>query len=354
MARKSRIWLWLAWAGCLSALAAERTLDLTTVKPNELPKGWRSALAGQGKPGDWQVLSDEVPATFAPLTAQGPSTARVPVLAQVSPDPTDERFPLLILDDEVYGDFRLAVKLKTVSGVVEQMAGVAFRLQDERNFYVARLSSRGNNFRFYRVHDGRRDPPLGPEVPLPSGVWHELSVQCEGNRIRLRLDGQELIPELTDNSYAAGKIALWTKSDAVSYFRDLHITYTPREPLAKALVRDAHQRYPRLLSLRIVAATPSPATDLRVIASTDPRELRQPGNAYDRLCVASNQAYAGKADRKAIVTLPLHDRNGEAIAAVRVELHRHAGETDQSAVARALPIVRLMEDRVRSLRELTE
>jgi hypothetical protein len=259
----------------------------------------------------------------------------------------------LILDDEMYGDFNLTVQVKTVSGAVERMAGIAFRLQDEKNFYVVRLSSLGNNFRFYRVRDGNRDNPIGPDVPVPSGVWHELAIDCQGNRIRLRLDGREPIPELTDNSFAEGKIALWTKSDSVSQFRDLRITYTPREPLARALVREALQRYPRLLGLKIFSTT-SRQPGLHVVASNNEKDLGQPGSRYETACIASNTVYTGKTPGKTIVTLPLHDRNGDPIAAVRVELRSFAGQTDQNAAGRAAPVVKLMEGRARSLQELTE
>ena len=48
-------------------------------------------------------------------------------------------------------------------------------------------------FRFYKVLNGERGPLVGPTVPVPSGVWHELTVECKGNAIRCLLDGKELI-----------------------------------------------------------------------------------------------------------------------------------------------------------------
>jgi len=341
----------LAWAG--SGLAAEKTFDLTAATPNEAPPGFRSALYGAGQPGEWKVLLDDVPVTFAPLTREAASTRKVPVIAQLSRDPTDERFPMLIYDDEVFRDFKLSVRFKTVGGAVEQMAGVAFRLQDERNYYVVRASTLGRTFRFYRVYNGVRDRPIGPEIEVTGGVWHELVVECKGNRVRLQLDGQEPIPEITDPTFAEGKIALWTKSDSVSYFSDLRLEYTPREPLAKGLVRDALARYPRLLGLRIVSTT-SRRPDLHVVASSRPAEEGLPGNPYERQCIDDNTVLYGKGNRRAIVTMPLHDRNGDPVAAVRIELETFFGQTEQNAIARALPILKLMQPRVTSLKDLTE
>ena len=115
------------------------------------------------------------------------------MLAQLAQDPADEHFPLLIYEGETIGDFTLTTRFKTVKGVVEQMAGIAFRIQNETNYYVVRASSLGNTFRFYKVLNGQRGPLVGPEVPIPSGVWHELTVECKGNAIRCLLNGKELI-----------------------------------------------------------------------------------------------------------------------------------------------------------------
>ena len=52
--------------------------------------------------------------------------------------------------------------------------------------------------------------------------------------------------------------------------------------------------------------------------------------------------------------MPLHDRNGETVAAVRILLKSFKGQTEQNAVARVLPIIKEMEVRVRSGKELIE
>jgi len=50
----------------------------------------------------------------------------------------------------------------------------------------------------------------------------------------------------------------------------------------------------------------------------------------------------------------LHDRNGEAVAAVRIVLQPFPGQTEQAALARATPIVKEMERRVRSAKDLVQ
>jgi hypothetical protein len=340
---------WLVWP----LLAAERSFDFSHATPNEAPKGFRSVIAGKGDPGDWRVVFEEVPSLMPSITGQAPKTAKEGVLAQLSKDGTDEHFPLLIFDEETYGDFTFTARFKTVSGEKEQMAGLAFRIQDEKNFYVVRASALGNTFKFYKVVNGERSAPIGPEVEVTKNVWHEISVECKGNRIRCQLDGKELIPMLTDYSFNAGKIGFWTKSDSVSYFCDARLTYTPRESLAKVLIRDQMKKYPRLLGLKIFAATGT-NTVPSIVASDKSEELGLAGGKVERTVISSNQIYYGKIKGDAVVTYPLHDRNGDAVAAVRVVMQSFKGQTEENAVTRAMPIVKGMEWRVRSKAELIE
>ena len=242
--RKQCLWLGLALA--LPAVGAELTFDFGGFATDKSPPGFRSTLAGTGKPGEWKIILDEVPPLLAPLTAKAPVVTRRAVLAQLSQDPADERFPLLIFDGDVFSDFTLTTRFKLAGGGLEQMAGIAFRLRDEKNFYVVRASGLGRNIRFYKVVDGVRSPPIGPELEIPKGVWHELKIECKGNTIRCWLNGNDAIPPLTDNTFSNGKIGFWTKSDAVSYFADTKIVYTPREITAKVIVRDAVKKYGHL------------------------------------------------------------------------------------------------------------
>jgi hypothetical protein len=54
----------------------------------------------------------------------------------------------------------------------------------------------------------------------------------------------------------------------------------------------------------------------------------------------------------ALVTMPLRDRNGETVGAVRLSMTTFLGQTERNALARALPIVKSMEARIISAKEL--
>ena len=343
----------LLWLVPLAALAAERRFDFSDASEDQTPPGFRSAVTGKGKPGEWKIVLDDVPSQMPAISPRAASIAKRPVLAQLSQDPTDEHFPLFIFQGETYDDFTLTTRLKMVKGVAEQMAGIAFRVQDETNYYVVRASALGNTFRFYKVVNGQRGPLIGPEVPVQAGVWHDLKIECKGNQIRCLFDGKELIPMLTDNSFARGKIAFWTKSDSVSYFTDTRITYTPREPPAQALVREALKNYPRLLGLEMYVLSPD-GHQTRLIASKDPKAIGSNGGHAEQDVIARGVIYYGKGKSSVVVTMPLHDRNGDTVAAARVIMRTFPGQTEQNALARALPIVKEMEQRITSLHALLE
>ena len=330
---------WLLAALTFSAHGAERIFDFS-----DFPAGFRSTVAGNGPAGDWKVVMDEVPPQLAPLTDKAPVVTKRAVLAQLSQDMTDERFPLLIFEGESFMDFTLTTRFKMVSGVAEQMAGVAFRIQDEKNFYVVRASARSNNFRFYKVANGERGNLIGPEIKVPQGVWHDLTVECKGNQIRCQLNGKEVIPPLTDSTFPGGKIGFWTKSDSVSYFTEAKIVYTAREPLAQVLVRDALKKYPRLLGLKIYAMRGTPPK-LQVVGSNDEKEIGQPGARAEQDVLDRGTMYYAKGKGTVAVTMPLRDRNGDAVAAVRVTMQSFPGQTEQNAIIRAAPIVKQMQGR---------
>jgi hypothetical protein len=341
----------ILWAA--AALAAERKFDFSEVPEGQTPPGFRSTVTGQGKPGEWKVILAESASAIPPRTAQAAAVSKQAVLAQLAQDPTDEHFPLLIFEDEVFGDFTLTTRFKTVSGIKEQMAGLAFRIQNETNYYVVRASSLGNTFRFYKVVNGQRSAPIGPEAIIPSGMWHDLSVECKGNEIRCLLNGKELIPLLTDNSFAKGKIGFWTKSDSVSYFTDAKIIYTRREMPAQTLVRQVHKDYPRLLGLKVYV--PDAATNTtHVIASLSEGDFGQPGTKSERAVIGNGEFYYGREKDSVSVIAPLRDRNGDPIAAVRVIMKPFPGQTEQSVMVRAMPVIKHMQAHVQSMQDLVE
>jgi hypothetical protein len=352
--RKSFFGLCLALA--VSASGAEIKINFSDLTAGQSPTNFHNALAGGGQPGDWKIVTDESPSAFAPLTpqaAQSSLAVKRPVLAQTSDDPTDERFPMFIYDGQTFKDFRLVTAFKIVGGVAEQMAGVVFRFQNASNFYVVRANALNRNLHFYKVVDGVRSDPIGPPLDIATNTWHTLAVQCLGDQITCWLDDKPAMPTLNDSSFSAGKIGFWTKSDAVSYFGDTTIDYTPLVPAAQALVRDILKKYPRIVGLRIY--TPDEKGQMRILASKNETEIGRPGTDAEKDTLMNSTVSIGHSKGTVLVDVPLNDRNGEAIAAVRVQLKSHSlGETQDMMLLRAHVIVEEMQKSVLSKQDLME
>ena len=181
-------------------------------KADQIPARFHGALTGQGAKAEWVVKED----------ASAPSSPNI--LAQVSSDRTDYRFPLAIADDGSFQDLELSAKFKAMSGQIDRAAGLVFRLRDANNYYIVRANALENNYRLYRVVNGRREQIAGANVQVSSGEWHELSIVCSGNSIACYFDGEKKI-ETTDDTFSeAGKVGLWTKADSVTFFDDVKVT----------------------------------------------------------------------------------------------------------------------------------
>ena len=312
--------------------------------------GWRAAVIGSGRPAEWRVLMEDVPPLLAPLTDRAPVVTRRPVLSQVVADTTEDRFPVLVCEKETFGDFTFTTRFKLAGGTNDQMAGVIFRMQDEKNFYVIRASGLGGNLRFYKVVNGDRILMPAQAMEFPAGKWRELSVECKGNQIRCLIDGADAMPPVADTTFASGRLGFLTKSDSATYFADSKITYQPHVPLTTVLVEESLKKYPRLHGLRIV--TLDDAGKPRVAASKNAAEVGTEGTATDRKTIADGTVYHGRSKGEVTVVMPLRDKNGDPMAAVRVVMESFAGETQDTALGRAMPIVKEMQARVMTLQDL--
>jgi hypothetical protein len=342
-----------ALCSALPCPAAERIFNFTDVPLDQAPPDFRSSVAGVGKPGTWKVVTDDIAPLFAPLTAKGPSTTRRPVLAQLGGEARTGNFPMLTFEPDTFDDFKFATRFKIVGGIGAQVAGIVFRVQNESNYYALVADTVGQHFLFFKVIDGLHGNNIGPKIEIQKDAWHEMSVECIGNQIQCRLDGKDLIPALSDNSFGRGKIGFFTMADSAAHFTDAAITYTPREVLAQRLVRNAVTEYPRLVGLRIFAPR-SGKNALSVIASKDPLDLGTPAGTNELDVINRGISYYGKDKGTVTITAPLRDRNGDPIAAVQVVLKSFPGETRDAAMVRSQTILHGMQQDVASLEELVQ
>jgi hypothetical protein len=160
------------------------------------------------------------------------------------------------------------------------------------------------------------------------------------------------MPTLHDNSFATGKIGFRTKSDAVGYFGDTTISYTPRVPKAQEIVQGILKEQPRILGLRLYTLDDQGRP--HVIASKLEKEIGQPGSDAEKAAITDGKVYFGRGKGTVAVTLPLRDRNGNPMAAVRVQLKSFFGETQDTALTRATMIVKTIQAQITSKEELIQ
>jgi hypothetical protein len=205
MVRKTVIAIMLALGLLACPPAKAQHISFTDTPAGSLPKDFTTALTGQGKAGEWAIVDD--------TSAEGGRA-----LAQLNADQTDYRFPLAIYMPTVESDVEVSAHFKPVSGKVDQAGGIALRLIDRNNYYLARANALEDNVHFYRVVGGRRQELAGANTKVAGGVWHTLTLRAQGNRFSISLDGKPLFTHTDKTFNSPGKVALWTKADSVTRF----------------------------------------------------------------------------------------------------------------------------------------
>lgn len=172
------------------------------------PVGFEFATTRKTPSGRWEVAQD----------------AENTVLAQFDRDKTEGRFTMAVVKDSSFKDLKLSVRVKPISGEIDQTGGLVWRYTDADNYYIARSNVLEKNVRLYRVINGNRIKFAGKEeVNLKANDWHILSIEHKGTLISVSLNGTRLF-EAKDEAFPdTGKIGVWTKADSVTYFDDLTV-----------------------------------------------------------------------------------------------------------------------------------
>jgi len=163
-----------------------------------------------GDVGDWKVAADETAPSKPNVLAQTAKNAR-------------RVYNVALAAKTRLADVDLSVRLRAVSGRIDQGGGLVWRAGDARNYYICRWNPLEDNYRFYKVVDGRRTQLVSAELKARPG-WHTLRAVMTGGKVECYFDGRKYL-ETTDETFkGAGKIGLWTKADAVTHFDDLTVS----------------------------------------------------------------------------------------------------------------------------------
>jgi hypothetical protein len=195
----------------VAASAQNATYSFDADAVDKPPSGFTSYATGGGPEGKWIVKEMK----------GAPSGSHV--VEQTDANPTDVRFPVLIADKGEYSDLDVSMKGKALSGKVDQGMGLVFRFRDPKSYYIVRANALENNFRLYKMVNGKRLQFAGANVKVSSNEWHTLRAVVKGDHIICYFDGKQLI-DARDKTYTTGKVGLWTKADSVIAFDDLTVS----------------------------------------------------------------------------------------------------------------------------------
>jgi hypothetical protein len=200
-------------AGVLAAEEKPRAFTFSKGDIGKVPSDWKAEQTGKGDASVWKVLEDKT----------APSKSGY-ALAQTATSP-NATFNLCVATDTNYLDVDLAVSFKANEGKNDQGGGLVWRYQDANNYYLSRMNPLEDNFRVYKVVDGKRSREFqNAEVRVPAGEWHILRVKMIGDHIECFLDAKKHL-DVKDGTFTKpGKIGLWTKADARTSFDLLTVT----------------------------------------------------------------------------------------------------------------------------------
>ncbi len=188
--------------------------DFDTYVAGKLPEGWSEYYTGSGGT-EWKVIDDN----------------GNKVLAQLYSDNPNNHFNVVVNNEISAKDMVLSVRIKGVTGNHDQGGGFVWRFIDKNNYYVVRENPEEDNMVLYKMENGKRsDLPLvgkgrtyGVDVPKIGNTWHSIKLIVKGDLFTIFMDDKELFQVQDDTFTEAGKVGLWTKADAVTYFDDFVI-----------------------------------------------------------------------------------------------------------------------------------
>jgi hypothetical protein len=196
------------------------TINFDKLKPETFPPFWTATATGSTQVSHWDVRRD----TTAP--------SRPNVLAE-EPGGGNSGFSLAVFDKVVCRDGDLSVKFKIAANLrTAKTAGIVWRFQDPRNYYLLTFSVDERNIALFHVQNGQLHPiPIlhgrrgdtGVSHDLRTSQWYEAKVIFRGNNFHVLFGNRQLFDAWDDSLPAAGKTGLWTREGTAASFDDFRI-----------------------------------------------------------------------------------------------------------------------------------
>jgi hypothetical protein len=187
----------------------------------------------------WNFQSDpagSVPAGFVPGTRNSESgrwqvaeDPKAPTRRVLQRQAADEQDQAIFLDGLEAASLDLTVRVQLAAADDRQGAGVVFRATDERNYYLIWVNPKEKLLRLDRVINGEtthlQDLNLDSAEP---GKWHTLRLLIHGPLMEAIFNNRQFLSGREEKwefgTYKKGKIGLWARGAAPTYFDTVRIT----------------------------------------------------------------------------------------------------------------------------------
>jgi hypothetical protein len=185
-----------------------KQFDFENYKIDNFSSDWSMNFTGKkGEKCHWNIIDDSGNKVIAQLTKKNPGY----------------HFNVIANNNINYKDVEISVKFKGIEGEEDQGGGPVWRYIDENNYYIARANPLEDNYRLYKVVDGNRKELKSANIEIKTNQWYNIKIIMKGDNIKCYFN-DKLELETKDKTFTkAGKIGLWTKADAVTYFDNLKV-----------------------------------------------------------------------------------------------------------------------------------
>jgi len=131
-------------------------------------------------------------------------------------------FPLAIAKGSEMEDGKASLRVRPVSGSIDQAGGLAFAVRTAGTYLVLRLNALEDNIILFAFKDGRRTELASARVPFETGQWRELAIEVQGSVVTGFVDGKPYIVHHFDEP-PRGLLGMWSKADSVVEFANFQL-----------------------------------------------------------------------------------------------------------------------------------
>ena len=197
----------------IKIIGNDTLINFESCNLNNLPNKWSQYYTGKtGEEPNWQIIDDNGNKVLAQLTSNNPNY----------------HFNDVVFNGINAKNIEIRVKMKAIKGSMDQGGGFIWRFADADNYYVVRANPLEDNVVLYKVVNGKRTDlalidkgrTYGVDVPKLGNDWNTLKLTAIDDIFTVFLNGNEIFKVKDSIFNNAGKVGLWTKADAVTYFDD--------------------------------------------------------------------------------------------------------------------------------------